>query len=128
MRENRPYGSEGGVGESRSLPLSTRPSELDPTVLSQCSTTFALRLANEIDKKIIADAVGASALSMVALLPSIADREAIAFGDAMAMPMRMKFSDVALQSKERRLCASDSAAIDLNRLARQLRDGARESQ
>ena len=22
MRENRPYGSEGGVGESRSLPLS----------------------------------------------------------------------------------------------------------
>src|SRR5271166_1450687 len=25
MRENRPYGSEGGVGESRSLPLSGAP-------------------------------------------------------------------------------------------------------
>ncbi len=120
-KEGRKYRASLGV-------ISPRPSELDPTVLSQCSTTFALRLANEIDKKIIADAVGASALSMVALLPSIADREAIAFGDAMAMPMRMKFSDVALQSKERCLCASDSAAIDLNRLARQLRDGARESQ
>ena len=101
---------------------------MDPTVLSQCSTTFALRLANEVDKKIIAEAVGASALSMVSLLPSIADREAIAFGEAMAMPMRMKFSDVALQSKERRPLATGSAPIDLNTLARQLRDGVREAQ
>ena len=120
-KEGRKYRASLGV-------ISPRPSELDPTVLSQCSTTFAMRLANEIDKKIIADAVGASALSMVALLPSIADREAIAFGEALAMPMRMKFADVALQSKERRPRASDSAPIDLNRLARQLREGAREPQ
>ncbi len=120
-KEGRKYRASLGV-------ISPRPSEMDPTVLSQCSTTFALRLANEIDKKIIAEAVGASALSMVSLLPSIADREAIAFGEAMAMPMRMKFSDVALQSKERRPLATGSAPIDLNTLARQLRDGVREAQ
>ena len=121
-KEGRKYGASLCV-------ITQRPSELDPTVLSQCSTTFAMRLPNDNDKKIIADAVGASALSMIALLPSIADREAIAFGEAMAMPMRMKFSDVALLSKERRPGASsDAAAIDLSRLSRQLRDGARERQ
>ena len=120
-KEGRKYRASLGV-------VSPRPSELDPTVLSQCSTTFALRLANEIDKKIIADAVGASALSMVELLPSIADREAIAFGEAIAMPMRMKFSDLASQSKERRPGASNPAPIDLNKLARQLRDRARGTQ
>ncbi len=120
-KEGRKYGASLGV-------ISQRPSELDPTVLSQCSTTFAMRLPNDNDKKIIADAVGVSALSMVALLPSIADREAIAFGEAIAMPMRMKFSDVALQSKERPPSASDAAPIDLGRLSRQLRDGARDNQ
>jgi DNA helicase HerA-like ATPase len=119
-KEGRKYGASLCV-------ISQRPSELDPTVLSQCSTTFAMRLPNENDKKIIADAVGASALSMIALLPSIADREAIAFGEAMAMPMRMKFSDVTLQSKERRPSASDAAPIDLTKLSRQFRDGTRNN-
>ena len=119
-KEGRKYGASLCV-------ISQRPSELDPTVLSQCSTTFAMRLPNENDKKIIGDAVGASALSMIALLPSIADREAIAFGEAMAMPMRMKFSDVALQLKERRPSASDAAPIDLTRLSRQFRDGTRNT-
>jgi hypothetical protein len=89
---------------------------------------FAMRLPNENDKKIIADAVGVSAFSMVALLPSIADREAIAFGEAMAMPMRMKFSNAAHPSKERPLGPSEAAPIDLGRLSRQLRDGARDNQ
>ncbi len=119
-KEGRKYGASLGV-------ISQRPSELDPTVLSQCSTTFAMRLPNDNDKKIIADAVGVSALSMVALLPSIADREAIAFGEAIAMPMRMKFSDAGAQSKER-LARPSEAPIDLARLSRQLRDGARDSQ
>ncbi len=120
-KEGRKYGASLGV-------ISPRPSELDATVLSQCSTTFAMRLANENDKKIVADAVGSSALSMIALLPSIADREAIAFGEALAMPMRMKFSDAALQSKERRPDVSDAAQIDLDWLSRRLRDGARDRQ
>jgi DNA helicase HerA-like ATPase len=118
-KEGRKYGASLGV-------ISQRPSELDAAVLSQCSTTFAMRLANDNDKKIIADAVGASALGMLALLPSIADREAIAFGEALAMPMRLKFSDVGVRPDGPLPVASDPAPIDLERLCRQLRDGGRD--
>ena len=54
---------------------------------------FAMRLANEHDKAIIRSAVGVSSASTIAFLSSIADREAIAFGEAIATPMRMKFAD-----------------------------------
>ena len=87
-KEGRKYGASLGV-------VSQRPSELDPTVLSQCSTLFAMRLANEVDKGIIRAAAGASASSTIAFLSSLADREAIAFGEAIATPMRMKFADIS---------------------------------
>jgi DNA helicase HerA-like ATPase len=103
--------------------VSPRPSELDPTVLSQCSTTFAMRLANETDKNIIREGVGASAQSMIELLPSIADREAIAFGEAVAMPMRMKFSDRSHRPQDRRAAPPAAVQIDLARLAKELEGG-----
>jgi hypothetical protein len=86
-KEGRKYGVSLGI-------VTQRPSELDATVLSQCSTMFAMRLANEQDKAIVRSAVGVSSASTIAFLSSIADREAIAFGEAIATPMRMKFSDV----------------------------------
>jgi DNA helicase HerA-like ATPase len=85
-KEGRKYGASLGV-------VTQRPSELDPTVLSQCSTMFAMRLANERDKGIISAAVGVSSEGTISFLSSIADREAIAFGEAIATPMRMKFGD-----------------------------------
>jgi DNA helicase HerA-like ATPase len=85
-KEGRKYGVSLGI-------VSQRPSELDSTVLSQCSTMFAMRLANELDKAIVRSAVGVSSASTIAFLASIADREAIAFGEAIATPMRMKFAD-----------------------------------
>jgi hypothetical protein len=85
-KEGRKYGVSLGV-------VTQRPAELDATVLSQCSTMFAMRMANELDKAIIRSAVGASSESTIAFLSSIADREAIAFGEAIATPMRMKFGD-----------------------------------
>jgi uncharacterized protein len=118
-KEGRKYGVSLGV-------ISPRPSDLDSAVLSQCSTTFAMRLANENDKRIVADAVGASALGMVALLPSIADQEAVAFGEALPMPMRLKFSDAALREGGPRPNPAAAAPIDLERLSRLLRDGGRE--
>ena len=111
-KEGRKYGASLGV-------ISPRPSELDPTVLSQCSTTFAMRLANEDDRRIVHGAVGASALS--ALLPSIADREAIAFGEALPMPMRMKFFDIARQPQTKPENIADLTYIDLHRLCSHLR-------
>ncbi|HEY1942046.1 MAG TPA: ATP-binding protein [Roseiarcus sp.] len=85
-KEGRKYGVSLGI-------VTQRPAELDATVLSQCSTMFAMRLANEHDKAIIRSAVGVSSASTIAFLSSIADREAIAFGEAIATPMRMKFAD-----------------------------------
>lgn len=42
-KEGRKY----GVG---AMIVSQRPSEIDPTILSQCGTIFAMRLANDIDR------------------------------------------------------------------------------
>ena len=116
-KEGRKYGASLGV-------VTQRPSELDPTVLSQCSTLFAMRLANELDKGIIRAAAGVSASSTIAFLSSIADREAIAFGEAIATPMRMKFADISACPEDR--CAHtpgdrDADPIDLRKLAAQLR-------
>jgi uncharacterized protein len=116
-KEGRKYGASLGV-------VTQRPSELDPTVLSQCSTLFAMRLANEFDKGIIRAAAGVSAASTIAFLSSIADREAIAFGEAIATPMRMKFADISARAGERRAPDSgdrDADLIDLRKLAAQLR-------
>ena len=116
-KEGRKYGASLGV-------VSQRPSELDSTVLSQCSTLFAMRLANELDKGIIRAAAGASASSTVAFLSSITDREAIAFGEAIATPMRMKFADISGGPDDRRVAnpaERDAEPIDLRRLAAQLR-------
>jgi DNA helicase HerA-like ATPase len=115
-KEGRKYGASLGV-------VTQRPSELDPTVLSQCSTLFAMRLANELDKGIIRAAAGVSASSTIAFLSSIADREAIAFGEAISTPMRMKFMDVSARAEERWVPAPRERddPIDLRKLAAQLR-------
>ena len=83
-KEGRKYGCYLGV-------VTQRPGELDPTVLSQCSTVFAMRLANEMDQAIIRSAIADSSASTLSFLSSMGQREAIAFGDGVATTMRMKF-------------------------------------
>ncbi len=85
-KEGRKYGASLCI-------VTQRPSELDSTVLSQCSTMFAMRLSSDRDKDIMAAAGGASSQGALTFLSSLADREAIAFGEAIPTPMRMKFSD-----------------------------------
>ncbi len=103
-KEGRKYGVSIGI-------VSPRPSELDPTVLSQCNTLFAMRLGSEADKRFVSEAMATSVRSMIDLLPSIADREALAFGEAVAMPMHMRFSDWSHQ--ERRPDQPEATPIDL---------------
>lgn len=86
-KEGRKYGVFLGV-------ITQRPGELDSTILSQCNTVFAMRLGNERDKDIIRQAVSGAAQSTIAFLSSIANREAIAFGEAIATPMRLMFENV----------------------------------
>lgn len=85
-KEGRKYGSYLGV-------VTQRPGELDPTILSQCSTVFAMRLANDHDQDIIRSAIPDSSASTLSFLSSIGNQEAIAFGEGIATPMRMRFSD-----------------------------------
>jgi uncharacterized protein len=85
-KEGRKYGASLCI-------VSQRPAELDSTILSQCSTMFAMRLPNEADKAIVRAALSESSASVLSFLSSIADREAIAFGEAIPAPMRMRFGD-----------------------------------
>src|SRR5690606_41945256 len=68
-----------------------RPGQLDPSVLSQCSTVFAMRLANEIDQEISRSAIADSSASTLSFRSSMGQREAITFGEGVATTMRMKF-------------------------------------
>jgi hypothetical protein len=74
--------------------ITQRPGELDPTILSQCNTIFAMRLGNELDQEIIRGAVTNGAKSTIGFLSSIANRECIAFGEAIQTPMRMTFETI----------------------------------
>ena len=87
-KEGRKYGCFLGV-------VTQRPGELDPTILSQCSTVFAMRLANEQDQAIIRSAIADSSASTLSFLSSMGQREAIAFGDGIATTMRFKFERLA---------------------------------
>ena len=83
-KEGRKYGCYLGV-------VTQRPGELDPTILSQCSTVFSMRLANEQDQAIIRSAIANSSASTLSFLASMGQREAIAFGEGVATTMRLKF-------------------------------------
>lgn len=86
-KEGRKYGISLCV-------VSQRPGELDSTILSQCNTIFALRLANEQDQKIVSSAVSDTTGSLLEFLPALGEREVIAFGDGVSLPMRFKFNEL----------------------------------
>ena len=64
-KEGRKY----GVGV---MIVSQRPSEIDTTILSQCGTIFAMRLANEMDRGHIASAASDNLKGLFDMLPSSA--------------------------------------------------------
>ena len=119
-KEGRKFGASIGV-------ISQRPSELDPTILSQCSTLFAMRLANEHDKAIIRSAIAQGSESRIGFLSSIRNRECIAFGEAIATPMRMFFSTVqrsaipVSQSHEHAEEVDANQAFDLKQVVQRMR-------
>jgi len=93
-KEGRKYGVFLGV-------ITQRPAELDPTILSQCSTVFAMRMANDRDQAIVRSAVPDAGSSQIDFLASLGTREAIAFGEGVALPMRFRFSDVPKEFQPR---------------------------
>ena len=90
-KEGRKYGVSLGI-------ISQRPSEVMPTILSQCSTVIAMRMPSERDQEILRAAISDAAANMLEFLPSMSNREAIAFGEAVALPVRFKFDLLSKQN------------------------------
>ena len=83
-KEGRKYGVFLGL-------VTQRPAELDSTIISQCSTLFAMRMANERDQAIVRSAVSDAAANLLAFVPSLGTGEVLAFGEGVALPTRLKF-------------------------------------
>jgi uncharacterized protein len=88
-KEGRKYGVYLGL-------VTQRPAELDPTILSQCSTLFVMRMANDRDQEILRSAVSDAAANLLAFVPSLGTREILAFGEGVALPTRLKFKALPL--------------------------------
>ncbi len=71
--------------------VSQRPAELDPTILSQCSTVFSMRLTNERDQELLRAGISDAAASLLEFMPTMGTGEAIAFGEGVSLPTRIKF-------------------------------------
>jgi DNA helicase HerA-like ATPase len=77
------------------LALATqRAAELDPTIISQCSTLFAMRMANDRDQALLLSAVSDTAANLFGFVPSLGTREALAFGVGVPLPTRLTFSEL----------------------------------
>lgn len=80
-KEGRKY----GVGL---MLVSQRPSEVDPTVLSQCGTIVALRLTNDSDRSQVTSCASDNLKGLFAMLPVLRTGEGLIVGEAVNMPMR----------------------------------------
>jgi len=95
---------------------SQRPTELDATILSQCNTIFAMRLANQADQEALRAAVPDASTSLLSCLPSLGLGEAIAVGEGVPLPTRIRFDALPRESVPRSLTASftDGWSVDVD--------------
>jgi hypothetical protein len=89
-KEGRKYGVCLGL-------VTQRPAELDPTIISQCSTLFAMRMVNDRDQALLRSAVTDAAANLVAFVPSLGTREVVGFGEGFPLPTRLSFKSLALE-------------------------------
>lgn len=86
-KEGRKYGVHLAL-------ITQRPAELDATIISQCNTLFAMRLANDRDQALLRSAVSDAAANLLSFVPSLGTREVLAFGEGVALPTRLRFKEV----------------------------------
>jgi DNA helicase HerA-like ATPase len=86
-KEGRKYGASLCI-------VTQRPAEIDPTILSQCNTVFALRMSNDRDQEIVKSAIADTGSGMLEFLSALGQREAIAFGDGVSLPVRIRFDEL----------------------------------
>ena len=83
-KEGRKYGVFLGL-------VSQRPAELDPTIISQCGTLFAMRMANDRDQALLSSAIADETADLLGFISSLGTREVIGFGEGVPLPARMTF-------------------------------------
>lgn len=82
-KEGRKYGISLVV-------ISQRPSDVSRTILSQCNNYLVLRLSNDRDKAVIKNLLPDALKGVLEQLPLLDAGEAIAVGDAILLPSRIK--------------------------------------
>lgn len=78
---------------------SQRPSELSPTVLSQCNTFLLHRLTSDRDQELVAKLVPDSLRGLLRDLPSLPSQHAILLGWAAETPTLMRMNDLAADQR-----------------------------
>jgi DNA helicase HerA-like ATPase len=86
-KEGRKYGVCLGL-------VTQRPGEIDPTIISQCNTLFAMRLSNDRDQAMLRSAVSDAVANLLAFVPSLGTREVVAFGEGLPLPTRLRFTEL----------------------------------
>lgn len=84
-KEGRKYGVHLGL-------VTQRPAELDPTIISQCSTLFFMRMANDSDQHIMRSAVSYATENLLSFIPSLGTGEVVGIGEGMPLPARFSFN------------------------------------
>lgn len=80
---------------------SQRPSELSPTVLSQCNTFLLHRISNDRDQELVQRLVPDNLRGLLRELPSLPSQNAILLGWASELPVLVKMNDLPKQQQPR---------------------------
>ena len=102
-KEGRKYGVSLCV-------VSQRPSDLAPSLLSECNTMFALRMTNQDDQDILRGALPEASHGLMEFLPALRNGEAIVVGEGVSMPMRICFAPLPEECRPKSSTASFSGA------------------
>lgn len=74
---------------------SQRPSELSPTVLSQCNSFLLHRISNDRDQELVHRLVPDNLRGLLRELPSLPSQQAILLGWAAELPIMVRMNDLA---------------------------------
>ena len=80
---------------------SQRPSELSPTVLSQCNSFLLHRISNDRDQEIVHKLVPDNLKGLLRELPSLPSQSAILLGWASELPVMVKMNDLPKEQQPR---------------------------
>jgi DNA helicase HerA-like ATPase len=106
-KEGRKYGVHLGL-------VSQRPAELDPTIISQCSTLFAMRMTNDEDQALLRSAITDATTHLIDIVPSLATGEVVGLGEGMPLPARFMFRTLANTRVPRSEIADRRQSVDID--------------